>query len=84
MTNIDSAKLIDLADKLGVILETNPNWKDGYVIYSNEFDDFYTEMSLNLENGRWQIHTGECGMIYLPKEAPELMAEISKLVNKKE
>ena len=76
----DSEKLKDLSEKLGVILGAGPDWKNGYVIYSDEFDDFYTQMSLDLNDGRWQITTGECGVLNLPKEAPELMARMSKLV----
>lgn len=91
MINADSTKLMDLSEKLGLALGTDPNWKNGYVIYSiysdefdnyrNKFDDFEDfEMSLDLADGCWQITTGDCGVLNLPKEAPELMAEMSKLV----
>lgn len=88
MINADSTKLMDLSKKLGLALGTGPDWKNGYVIYSiysdefsdysDEFDDF--EMSLDLADGSWQITTGDCGVLNLPKEAPELMAEMSRLV----
>lgn len=77
-------KLMDLSGKLGLVLGTNPVWKNGYVIFRDEFDEFYTQMSLDLDNGCWRISTGECGVLKLPQEVSELMAKMSKLAKGKE
>lgn len=77
-------KLMDLSGKLGLVLGTNPIWKNGYVTFSDEFDEFYTQMSLDLDNGRWLIATGECGVLNLPQEAIALMGKMSKLAEGKE
>lgn len=77
-------KLMDLSGKLGLVLGTNPVWKDGYVIYSDGEDCAYTELVLDICTGRWQIFADECGVLFLSKEAAEIMVEISKLCEEKE
>lgn len=80
MNDVDLMKCMDLSGQLSLILGVNPVWKDDYVIYRDGLDDDYTELSFDLDNGRWQITTGDCGVLYLPKKAPELMAEMSKIM----
>lgn len=77
-------KIMDLSGKLGLVLGTNPVWKDGYVIYSDGEDFAYTELVLDICTGRWQISTDECGVLNLSKEVVEIMGEISKLWEEKE
>lgn len=76
-------KIMDLSGKLGLVLGTNPVWKDGYVIYSDGEDFAYTELVLDICTGRWLIATGDQGMLNLPNDALELMAEMGRLVEGK-
>ena len=75
----EKIRLMDLAQKLGLILGMNPVWKKECVIYGGNLDDPYI-MCLSLDNGRWKILTEMWKVLNLPQEAPELMAEMSKLV----
>lgn len=84
MDETKTIKLMDLAGKLGLVLGTNPVWKDGYVIYSDVEHSAYTELVLDICTGRWQISADECGVLNLSQEAIALMAEMSKLVKGKE
>lgn len=77
-------KIMDLSGKLGLVLGTNPVWKDGYVIYSDGEDFAYTELVLDICTGRWLIATDECGVLNLSKEATELMYKMSELMKGKE
>lgn len=78
MNAVDLMKCADLAAHLGHILEVNPVWKDGYVI----FDDEPLAMVLAIDTGRWKITTGYAGVLNLPQEALALMAEMSELAMK--
>lgn len=88
MNAVDLMKLMDLSVELGLILGVNPVLIDEYVIYrdglDDDYDDDYIELAFDLENGRWGITTGDHGFINMPKEAPELMAKMSKLAKGKE
>lgn len=70
----------NLAEQLGKVLGVNPVWKDAYVIYRVGLDDDYIELSFDLETGRWGIATHISGALYLPKEAPDLMAGMSETI----
>ena len=83
MNAADMLKCMDLVEQLGIILGVNPIWKDDYVSYSVGLDDDYIELSLDLDDGSWGITTGDHGFI-LPKEASELMADMSNLVEGEE
>lgn len=83
MNDTDLMKLMDLSAKLGLALGVNPVWVDEYVIYRDGLDDDYDdyiELSFDRENGCWVITTGDFGMLNLPKEAPELMGRMSKII----
>lgn len=84
MKDVDLMKLMDQSVVLGFILGVNQVWKDGYVIYSVGFDDQYIKLCFDLDNGRWLIAGGDYGVLNLPKEALELMSEMSKLGKGKE
>lgn len=83
MNDADLMKCMDLATRLSLILGVNPVWKGGYVIYSVGLDDQYIKLCFDLDNGRWLIAGGDYGVLNLPKEMPELMAEMSELVKGK-
>lgn len=79
-------KCMDLAGELGKVLRVNPVWKDNYVIYGSglddedELDNNCVGLWLDLEDVRWGFTTGNHGFIYLPKEAPDLMARMSETI----
>ena len=79
MDDIDLMKCADLAAHLGKVMEVNPVWKGGYVIY----DDDPLAMVFNLDSGLWKIATGDVGVLKLPQEALALMGEMSELANTK-
>ena len=83
MNDVDLMKVADLAAQLGRILGMNPVWKDNYVIYKTGLDDDYIQLTFDLENCRWGIATSDY-FINLPKEAPDLIAGMSKLVKGEE
>ena len=70
----EKIRLMDLAQKLGLILGVNPVWKGGYVIFDND----PVAMVLAIDTGCWKIATGDFGVLNLPQEAPELMAGMSE------
>ena len=76
----EKMKCIDLAGELGKVLWVNPVWKNNHVTYRLEFDGKYALLSLNLNDGRWKIATDDYGVLYLPKEAPDLMAGMSETI----
>lgn len=76
-------KIMDLSGKLGLVLGTNPVWKDGYVTFSKGLVGDPLDISLSVVTGRWLIATGDQGMLNLPNDALELMAEMSRLVEGK-
>ena len=78
MNDTDLMKLMDLSGELGLVLRMNPVWKKEYAIYGGNLYDGYT-MCFNSNNGRWEIATESYGLLNLPQEALELMAEMSKL-----
>lgn len=72
----EKMKVIDLAEQLGLILGVNPVWKGGYVIFDND----PVAMVLAIDTGCWKIATGDFGVLNLPKEAAELMADMSEII----
>ena len=72
----------DLAEELGELLGVNPVWDDEYVVYG--LGDDLIELSFDLDNGGWTIATdegaGDYGIVRLPNKAPELMAEMSEII----
>lgn len=83
MNDTDLMKLMDLSEKLGLVLVMNPVWKKECVIYGGNLDDPYI-MCFSLDNGRWKIVTDAYRVLNLPQEALELMAKMSKLGKGKE
>lgn len=82
MNDTDLMKCMDLAVQLGQILRMNPVWKKEYAIYGGNLYDAYV-MCFNSNSGRWEIATGDQGMLNLPNDALELMAEMGRLVEGK-
>ena len=72
---VEKLKFMDLAQKLGLALVVNPARKGGYVI----FDDDPLAMVLKIDSGYWKIATGDVGVLNLPQEAVELMAQMSEM-----
>ncbi len=83
MDETKTIKLMDLAEKLGLVLMMNPVWKKEYVIYGGNLDDAYI-MCLSLDNGRWEIVTETYKVLNLSQEAIALMGKMSKLAKGKE
>ena len=83
MDDVDLTKCMDLSSKLGLVLGANPVWKDDCVIYGGNLGDAYIIL-MRLGNGCWEAITKIGGVLNLPQEAPELMAEMSKLAKRKE
>lgn len=83
MEDANLMKLMDQSVVLGFILGTNPIWKNGYVTFSKGLVGDPLDISLSVVTGRWLIATGDQGMLNLPNDALELMAEMGRLVEGK-
>lgn len=75
---VEQIECIDLAEELGELLGVNPVWEDNSVNY--KLDANYATLWFDLESGCWGIFTDVCGVVRLPKEAPDLMARMSETI----
>ena len=80
MEGVGFMELMDLAVKLGEVVELNPVWNsDGCVVYSDGYIDDTLEMSMDLDSGCWSVTTGGDDQLGLPLGALRLMTKMSQL-----